>query len=68
MEISHIKQEINITDSLMARINELFSHYPADKKKSALLPVLHEVQDAHDNWLSIDLQNKVAEILEIKTN
>jgi NADH-quinone oxidoreductase subunit E len=66
MERSHIKQEINITDTLMNRINELISHYPADKRKSALLPVLHEVQDAHDNWLSIDLQNKVAEILEIQ--
>ena len=50
----------------MQRINELLSHYPADKKKSALLPVLHDVQDAHDNWLSIELMDKVAEILEIK--
>jgi NADH-quinone oxidoreductase subunit E len=66
MERTHIKQEINITEPLMNRINELISHYPADKKKSALLPVLHEVQDAHDNWLSIELQNKVAEILEIQ--
>jgi NADH-quinone oxidoreductase subunit E len=66
MERSHIKQEINITESLMNRINELISHYPADKKKSALLPVLHEVQDAHNDWLSIELQNKVAEILEIQ--
>ena len=66
MEKTQHKQEINITDSLMARINELISHYPADKRKSALLPVLHEVQDAHDNWLSIELQDKVAEILQIK--
>jgi len=66
MEKTHHKQEIHITDSLMARINELISHYPADKRKSALLPVLHEVQDAHDNWLSIELQDKVAEILQIK--
>ena len=49
MERSHIKQEINITESLMNRINELISHYPEGKQKSALLPVLHEVQDAHDN-------------------
>lgn len=49
----------------MVRINELISHYPADKKKSALIPVLHEVQDAHDNWLSLELMDKVAEILEI---
>lgn len=66
MEVSHIKQEINITEALMERINELLSHYPADKKKSALLPVLHDVQDAHDNWLSIELMDRVAEILEIK--
>ena len=66
MEISNAKQEINITPELQARIDELLSHYPADKKKSALLPVLHEVQDAHDNWLSVPLQDKVAEILEIK--
>ena len=44
----------------------MISHYPEGKQKSALLPVLHEVQDAHDNWLSIELQDKVAEILQIK--
>lgn len=65
MEISNATQNINITPELITRINELISHYPADKKKSALIPVLHEVQDAHDNWLSVALQNKVAEILEI---
>jgi NADH-quinone oxidoreductase subunit E len=66
MKLSQVTQEINITQPLMERINELVSHYPADKKKSALLPVLHEVQDAHDNWLSVELMDKVAEILEIK--
>ena len=66
MEISHAKQVINIDAKLTERINELISHYPEDKRKSALLPVLHEVQDAHDNWLSIELQDKVAEILNIK--
>ncbi|CAM3878155.1 NAD(P)H-dependent oxidoreductase subunit E [Flavobacterium branchiophilum] len=66
MERTHYKQEINITDALMNRINELLSHYPDDKSKSALIPVLHEVQDAHDNWLSFELQDKVAEILKIQ--
>ncbi|MBS1536042.1 MAG: NAD(P)H-dependent oxidoreductase subunit E [Bacteroidetes bacterium] len=66
MKITQHPQQINITESLMERINELISHYPADKRKSALLPVLHEVQDAHENWLSIPLQDKVAEILGIK--
>ena len=66
MERTHYLQEINITETLMNRINELISHYPEDKRKSVLLPVLHEVQDAHDNWLSFELMNKVAEILQIK--
>ncbi|OYQ38424.1 NAD(P)H-dependent oxidoreductase subunit E [Flavobacterium cyanobacteriorum] len=66
MEVSNIKQVINIDERLTARINELLSHYPEDKKKSALLPVLHEVQDAHDNWLSVELQDRVAEILGIQ--
>lgn len=66
MEISHAHQDINITDALMARINELLSHYPEDKRKSALLPILHEVQDTHNNWLSIPLQDKVAEIIGIQ--
>ena len=66
MRLTEQKQEINMTEALMNRINELISHYPEDKRKSALLPVLHEVQDAHDNWLSIELQDKVAEILHIK--
>ncbi len=66
MERTDYKQEINMTETLMNRINELINHYPADKIKSALLPVLHEVQDAHDNWLSVELMDKVAEILTIK--
>lgn len=61
-----IHQDINITGQLMARIGELLSHYPADKRKSALLPILHEVQDAHDHWLSIELMDKVAEIIGIQ--
>jgi NADH-quinone oxidoreductase subunit E len=65
MERTQHKQEINMTEPLMSRINELISHYPEDKRKSALLPVLHEVQDAHDNWLSVELMDKVAEILHI---
>ena len=62
-----MEQTINMSDELMARINELLSHYPADKKKSAMLPVLHAVQDAHDNWLSLELMDKVAEILQVQS-
>lgn len=67
METKKYKQNINITPELQQRIDELLSHYPADKKKSALLPVLHAAQDAHENWLSIELMDKMAEMLEISS-
>lgn len=65
MEQKKYIQNINITPTLQSRIDELFSHYPSDKRKSALLPILHEMQDAHDNWLSVELMNKTAEIIGI---
>lgn len=65
-QINEAHQVITIDAKLMERINELLSHYPADKRKSALLPILHDVQDAHDNWLSLELMDKVAEIIGIK--
>ena len=51
-------QDINMTPALMARVQELISHYPEGKQKSALLPVLHELQDAHDNWLVLNYKIK----------
>ncbi len=53
------------SDKLVKRINELTSRFPEGKKKSALLTVLHEVQDENDNWLSIAAMDKVAEALGI---
>jgi NADH-quinone oxidoreductase subunit E len=62
MERTQDKQVINT--ELMNRINELISHYPPIKENQ-LLPVLHEVQDAHENWLSTELMDKVAEIIQV---
>ncbi len=65
MEIKRYTQEINITDEMMARIHEIIRRYPEGKQKSALLPVLHIVQEGHNNWISADLMRRVAEILDI---
>ncbi|MFN8286535.1 MAG: NAD(P)H-dependent oxidoreductase subunit E [Chitinophagales bacterium] len=59
------KEEVKFSERLMARIAELKSHFPEGKHKSALLTVLHEVQDEHDNWLSVPVMDKVAEVLNI---
>jgi len=59
------QEEVKFSDKLLTRIAELKSHFPEGKHKSALLTVLHEVQDEHDNWLSVPVMDKVAEVLNI---
>lgn len=60
------KEQVVFSERLMSRIEELKSHFPDGKKKSALLTVLHEAQDEHNNWLSVPVMDKVAEVLGIK--
>ncbi len=56
---------VEFSTELLAKCNEIISRYPEGKQKSALLPILHEVQ-AVFGWLSANSMDKVAEILNIK--
>ena len=47
------------------RVKELISHYPEGKHKSALLPVLHIAQDHFGGWLSPEVMDYVAELMNI---
>lgn len=49
----------------MATVEKIIGRYPADKKKSALLPVLHVAQAEFDGWLSPEVMDYVASILNI---
>ncbi len=53
-------------EAAMATVQEIISHYPAGKQKSALLPVLHVAQAEFGGWLSPETMDYVAEILNIK--
>lgn len=58
--------EVQFSEEAMAEIRRYISHYPPDRKKSALLPVLHIAQAEFGGWVSPAVQDKVAEILEIQ--
>ena len=51
---------------LMSRIEVLKSRFPEGKSKSAIITILHEVQDHNDHWLPVPVMDKVAEILGIQ--
>lgn len=59
MNIEYIKEKRK------GEIADIISRYPADRKKSALLPLLHIAQE-ENGWLTVDVMDEVAEILDIK--
>jgi len=57
---------IQFSEEKLKKVNELISHYPEGKQKSALLPLLHMAQDEFGNWLDAPVMDYVAELLNIK--
>ncbi|MFD2598395.1 NADH-quinone oxidoreductase subunit NuoE [Sphingobacterium corticis] len=57
---------VDFSPELLSKFGEIVSRYPEGRQKSALLPVLHEVQ-AVFGWLSVDAMDKVAAYLGIQS-
>ncbi|MBL7933534.1 MAG: NADH-quinone oxidoreductase subunit NuoE [Bacteroidia bacterium] len=60
------RTEIKFSEEAMATVQKIISHYPAEKRKSAMLPVLHVAQAEFGGWLSPEVMDYVAEILRVK--
>lgn len=58
------QQPVEFSSALIAKFDEIVKRYPEGKHKSALLPILHEVQ-AELGWLSNTAMDKVADYLNI---
>lgn len=53
------------TDSQLDHIKTILAKYPEDRKRSALLPLLHYAQDEFDGWLPVSLMQLVADTIEL---
>lgn len=58
------QQPVEFSSALIAKFDEIVKRYPEGKHKSALLPILHEVQ-AELGWLSNTAMDRVADYLNI---
>lgn len=58
--------EIKFNAETMATVQQIIASYPAGKQKSALLPVLHIAQAEFDGWLSPQVMDYVASILNLQ--
>src|SRR6476469_3122865 len=57
---------IKFSDDKLKQVDELVSHYPEGKQKSAILPVLHLAQDEFGGWLDVQVMDYVASLLRIE--
>lgn len=58
-------KNIQFSAGTMAKAEEIIARYPTDKKKSALIPLLHLAQDENEGWLSVETMDYVASVLGI---
>lgn len=58
-------QAVEFSSDLLTKFEEIVGRYPEDRRKSALLPILHEVQAVY-SWLSPEAMDKVAAFLRIE--
>jgi len=61
-----MSKEIKFNDEIMATIQQIKGYYPEGKHKSALLPILHFAQAEFGGWLSPQVMDYVASILNIQ--
>jgi NADH-quinone oxidoreductase subunit E len=57
---------VKFSDEKLKKVDEIISHYPEGKHKSAILPILHLAQDEFGGWLSVDAMDYVASLLKLE--
>lgn len=57
---------VAFSEESLQKVKQIISRYPEGKQKSALLPILHLAQAEFDGWLSSEVMDYVASLLNIK--
>lgn len=63
----HIREngQVGFSGTTLQRVRELIGRYPEGKQQSALLPVLHMAQEELGGYLSVDVMDYVASLLQL---
>ncbi len=56
---------MTFSEDQLKQVDEMITHYPEGKQKSALIPLLHFIQKANGGWLSSDAMDYAAQLLNI---
>jgi NADH-quinone oxidoreductase subunit E len=59
-------REVAFSDETLERVKKIIARYPEGRQKSALLPILHIAQEELGGYLSADVMDYVAGLLNIQ--
>jgi NADH-quinone oxidoreductase subunit E len=64
----HAKSNVTVafSEETLAKVQQIIARYPAGREKSALLPLLHIAQEEFEGYLSVDVMDYVASLLNIQ--
>ncbi|TGE25970.1 NAD(P)H-dependent oxidoreductase subunit E [Hymenobacter aquaticus] len=66
MEPTNAPAKPQFSEAAKAEIDRICKQYPAERRKSAMLPVLHIAQAEFGGWVAPEVQDLVAEVLGVK--
>lgn len=56
---------MKFSEQKLNKVKEIIARYPEGKQKSALIPLLHLAQEENGGWLSVEVMDYVASLLNI---
>ena len=57
---------VRFSDAMLEKVQQIIAHYPSGREKSALLPLLHMAQEEFEGYLSVDVMDYIATLLNIQ--
>jgi NADH-quinone oxidoreductase subunit E len=57
---------VSFTPEVLEKVQQLIKRYPEGRQKSALIPLLHMAQEELGGYLSVDVMDYVASLLDIQ--
>lgn len=57
---------VQFSEEILKKLEKIISRYPEGRQKSAMLPVLHIAQEELGGYLSVDVMDYVASLLQVQ--
>jgi NADH-quinone oxidoreductase subunit E len=65
--MQNTKNTSEFSSATLELVNKIIKRYPEGRQKSAILPVLHIAQSENNGWLSSEVMDYVATLLDIQS-